>query len=189
MGRQGVSLDATVNLSASPYHSNKIQTRLHVARTAAKTLGHPFLLCNQIGGNDDLLFDGRSLAAWPSGDVVVAPSWKEGILLVDINNSEATSWISMDSSEGEITHYAPHETGEEQDGVLDELADAVVLGLRDYCQKSGIQRIVLGLSGGIDSAVAACVAAEAVGPENVLGISMPSRFSSQHSIDDDKIHC
>ena len=92
----------------------------------------------------------------------------------------------MDRSEGEITHYAPHETGEEQDGVLDELADAVVLGLRDYCQKSGIQRIVLGLSGGIDSAVAACVAAEAVGPENVLGISMPSRFSSQHSIDDAK---
>ena len=70
----------------------------------------------------------------------------------------------MDSSEGEITHYAPHETGEEQENVLDELADAVVLGLRDYCQKSGIQRIVLGLSGGIDSAVAACVAAEAVGP-------------------------
>ena len=92
----------------------------------------------------------------------------------------------MDSSEGAITHYAPHETGEEQNNVLDELADAVVLGLRDYCQKSGIQRIVLGLSGGIDSAVAACVAAEAVGPENVLGISMPSRFSSQHSIDDAK---
>ena len=185
-GRQGVNLDATVNLSASPYHSNKIQTRLHVARTAAKTLGHPFLLCNQIGGNDDLLFDGRSLAAWPTGDVVVAPSWEEGILLVDINDPEATSWISMESSEGEITHYAPQETGEEKDDALDELADAVVLGLRDYCQKSGIQRIVLGLSGGIDSAVAACVAAEAVGPENVLGISMPSRFSSQHSIDDAK---
>ena len=82
-------------------------------------------------------------------------------------------------------HFGPEET-EERQHVLEELADAVVVGLRDYCQKSGIERIVLGLSGGIDSAVAACVAAEAVGAENVLGISMPSRFSSQHSINDAK---
>ena len=183
-GRQGVNLDATVNLSASPYHSNKIQTRLHVARTAAKTLGHPFLLSNQIGGNDDLLFDGRSLAAWPSGEVVVAPSWKEGILLVDIHHSEDARWVPIQSSDDSVIHLSPDETGEDAQDVLEELADAVVVGLRDYCQKSGIQRIVLGLSGGIDSAVAACVAAEAVGAENVLGISMPSRFSSQHSIDD-----
>lgn len=185
-GRQGVNLDATVNLSASPYHSNKIQTRLHVARTAAKTLGHPFLLSNQIGGNDDLLFDGRSLAAWPSGEVVVAPSWKEGILLVDIHNPMSAKWISAQSSDDTVMHFGPEETGEERQHVLEELADAVVVGLRDYCQKSGIERIVLGLSGGIDSAVAACVAAEAVGAENVLGISMPSRFSSQHSINDAK---
>ena len=183
-GRQGVHLDATVNLSASPYHTNKIQTRLHVARTAAKTLNHPFLLCNQIGGNDDLLFDGRSLVAWPSGEVVIAPSWSEGILLVDIEQPQSARWISLDDSEQELLHVAADETVEGREDVLEELADAVVLGLRDYCQKSGIERIVLGLSGGIDSAVAACVAAEAMGAENVLGISMPSRFSSQHSIDD-----
>ncbi len=185
-GRQGVNLDATVNLSASPYHSNKIQNRIHVARTAAKTLGHPFLLSNQIGGNDDLLFDGRSLAAWPSGEVVVAPSWKEGILLVDIKDPHGSTWISMDDSDGQILFFTATDVGEERGDVLEELADAVVVGLRDYCQKSGIEQIVLGLSGGIDSAVAACVAAEAVGAENVLGISMPSRFSSQHSIDDAK---
>ena len=183
-GRQGVNLDATVNLSASPYHSNKIQTRLHVARTAAKTLNHPFLLSNQVGGNDDLLFDGRSMAAWPTGDVVVAPSWKEGILLVDIENPNATKWVAMDDDDGNVVFFTPDDNGEERSDVLEELADAVVLGLRDYCQKSGIERIVLGLSGGIDSAVAACVAAEAVGAENVLGLSMPSRFSSQHSMDD-----
>ena len=183
-GRQGVNLDATVNLSASPYHSNKIQTRLHVARTAAKTLNHPFLLSNQVGGNDDLLFDGRSLAAWPTGDVVVAPSWKEGILLVDIENPNATKWVAIDDDDGDVVFFTPDDNGEERSDVLEELADAVVLGLRDYCQKSGIERIVLGLSGGIDSAVAACVAAEAVGAENVLGLSMPSRFSSQHSMDD-----
>ena len=183
-GRQGVRLDATVNLSASPYHSNKFHTRLHVARTASNTLGHPFLLCNQVGGNDDLLFDGRSLVAWPSGEVVVAPSWAEGILLVDLENPMAARWIAMDESQGSILHLAPKDVGLGENNVMDELADAVVLGLRDYCQKSGIKRIVLGLSGGIDSAVAACVAAEAMGAENVLGISMPSRFSSQHSIDD-----
>ena len=183
-GRQGVNLDATVNLSASPYHSNKIQTRLHVARTAAKTLNHPFLLSNQVGGNDDLLFDGRSMAAWPTGDVVVAPSWKEGILLVDIENPIATKWVAMDDDDGDVLFFTPDENGNGRSDVLEELADAVVLGLRDYCQKSGIERIVLGLSGGIDSAVAACVAAEAVGAENVLGLSMPSRFSSQHSMDD-----
>ena len=183
-GRQGVNLDATVNLSASPYHSNKIQTRLHVARTAAKTLNHPFLLSNQVGGNDDLLFDGRSMAAWPTGDVVVAPSWKEGILLVDIENPTATKWVAMDDDDGDVLFFTADENGNGGSDVLEELADAVVLGLRDYCQKSGIERIVLGLSGGIDSAVAACVAAEAVGAENVLGLSMPSRFSSQHSMDD-----
>ena len=183
-GRQGVNLDATVNLSASPYHSNKIQTRLHVARTAAKTLNHPFLLSNQVGGNDDLLFDGRSMAAWPTGDVVVAPSWKEGILLVDIENPTATKWVPMGDDDGDVLFFTPDENGNGRSDVLEELADAVVLGLRDYCQKSGIERIVLGLSGGIDSAVAACVAAEAVGAENVLGLSMPSRFSSQHSMND-----
>ena len=183
-GRQGVNLDATVNRSASPYHSNKIQTRLHVARTAAKTLNHPFLLSNQVGGNDDLLFDGRSMAAWPTGDVVVAPSWKEGILLVDIENPTATKWVAMDDDDGDVLFFTADENGNGRSDVLEELADAVVLGLRDYCQKSGIERIVLGLSGGIDSAVAACVAAEAVGAENVLGLSMPSRFSSQHSMDD-----
>ena len=138
-GRQGVHLDATVNLSASPYHTNKIQTRLHVARTAATTLNHPFLLCNQVGGNDDLLFDGLSLAAWPSGEVVIAPSWTEGILLVDIQQPSATRWISLNDSEEELLHVAPNEIGEGREDVLEELADAVVLGLRDYCQKSGIE--------------------------------------------------
>ena len=187
-GRQGVQLDATVNLSASPYHAEKIQTRLRVARTAAECLNHPFLLANQVGGNDDLLFDGRSLAAWPNGDVIIAPAWKEGILLVDVNDSTRSQWVPMSQDESSgLTHLSSKSVLEQdEETVLEALADAVVLGLRDYCQKSGIQRIVLGLSGGIDSAVAACVACAAVGPENVLGLSMPSRFSSEHSKSDAK---
>ena len=190
-GRQGVQLDATVNLSASPYHADKLSSRIHVCRTAARILNHPFLLANQVGGNDDLLFDGNSLVAWPDGRVVVAPAWQEGVLLVDIDDAENCSWVAS-QTEGalcigndQIRHVSPDDKGHEYDKeLLEDLTDAVVTGLSDYCRKSGISSIVLGLSGGIDSAVAACVAAAAVGPENLTGIAMPSRHSSQHSIDD-----
>jgi len=176
-GRQGVVLDATVNLSASPYHANKSETRIAVARNAAASLNHPFLLANQVGGNDDLLFDGRSIIAWPDGTAVVAPAWSQGVLLTDISTPEGCSWLG----EGEITTLLPEEELEENE---DDLLNAIIIGLSDYCKKSGISKIVLGLSGGIDSALAACIASAAVGPENVTGISMPSKHSSQHSIDD-----
>ena len=178
-GRQGVLLDATVNLSASPYHANKSSSRIAVARSAASSLNHPFLLANQVGGNDDLLFDGRSIIAWPDGTVVMAPAWSEGVLLTDLSNPEACFWIG----DGEMKLLAANEDLEESD---EDLLDAIIIGLSDYCRKSGISRIVLGLSGGIDSALAACIASAAVGPENVTGISMPSKHSSQHSIDDAK---
>ena len=191
--RQGIELDVTVNLSASPYHADKVGTRIQVCRTAAKVLNHPFLLANQVGGNDDLLFDGCSLAAWPDGTVVIAPSWKEGVLLIDIDNPANAKWISSNAVDSlqignsELKIISPNDDGFEQDSdLIEDITDAVVTGLSDYCRKSNISKIVLGLSGGIDSAVAACVAAEAVGPENVLGIAMPSRYSSQHSLDDAK---
>ena len=190
-GRQGVELSATVNLSASPFHSDKVSTRVHVSRTAAKILGHPFLLANQVGANDDLLFDGCSLIAWPDGQVVIAPAWQEGVLVVDLDNPQNCHWIASDSEDSinigsdKIKHLSSDEDGhDDAKHLVEELADAVVTGLSDYCRKSGITSVVLGLSGGIDSAVAACVAAAAVGPENVTAIAMPSRHSSQHSIDD-----
>ena len=178
-GRQGVFLDATVNLSASPYHADKSSIRVEVARSAAASLNHPFLLANQVGANDDLLFDGRSIIAWPDGTAVVAPSWTEGVLVADLFSPEACEWLG----DGDVTILSP---GEELTSSDDDLLDAVIIGLSDYCRKSGISKIVLGLSGGIDSALAACVACAAVGAENVTAISMPSRHSSQHSIDDAK---
>ena len=178
-GRQGVVLDATVNLSASPYHANKSSARIAVARSSASSLNHPFLLANQVGGNDDLLFDGRSIIAWPDGTAVVGPAWSEGVLVTDLSNPKACSWIG----EGELTILGSNEELEEND---EDLLDAIIIGLSDYCKKSGIKKIVLGLSGGIDSALAACIATAAVGSENVTGISMPSKHSSQHSIDDAK---
>ena len=188
--RQGVSIDATVNLSASPFHTEKFTTRLHVARHAAAVLNHPFLLANQVGGNDDLLFDGRSLVAWPDGRAVVAPSWCEGVLMVDLNGPEGCRWVPSTAEdalmigEGTTVTLSASQTGLETVDAVDELTDAVVTGLADYCRKSNIGSIVLGLSGGIDSAVAACVAVAALGPDNVTGLAMPSRYSSQHSIDD-----
>jgi len=189
-GRQGVSLDATVNLSASPYHADKVSSRIKVCRTAAEILGHPFLLANQVGGNDDLLFDGCSLVAWPNGKVVVAPAWKEGVLLVDLDEPDNCRWLpmgedSLSIGNDHLKQIASNSDGHEESAdLIEDITDAVITGLADYCRKSGIKTIVLGLSGGIDSAVAACVAAAAVGPENVLGIAMPSRFSSQHSLTD-----
>ena len=178
-GRQGVLLDATVNLSASPYHANKSGIRIAVARSAAASLNHPFLLANQVGGNDDLLFDGRSVIAWPNGTVVIAPAWVEGVLIADLSSPEDCIWLG----DGEVTILTPGTDIEDDEN---DLLDAIIIGLSDYCKKSGISKIVLGLSGGIDSALAACVASAAVGAGNVTGISMPSRHSSQHSIDDAK---
>jgi NAD+ synthetase len=178
-GRQGVLLDATVNLSASPYHANKSGIRIAVARSAAASLNHPFLLANQVGGNDDLLFDGRSVIAWPNGTVVIAPAWVEGVLIADLSSPEDCIWLG----DGEVTILTPGTDIEDDEN---DLLDAIIIGLSDYCKKSGISKIVLGLSGGIDSALAACVASAAVGAGNVTGVSMPSRHSSQHSIDDAK---
>lgn len=193
MTSNGISLDATVNLSASPYHADKVSSRIAVCRQAAKVLDHPFLLANQVGGNDDLLFDGCSLVAWPDGQVVIAPSWKEGVLLVDLDQPNMCQWFdlsladSLSVGNSVIKHVSSDLDGHEGfSDLIDDITDAVITGLADYCRKSGIKSVVLGLSGGIDSAVAACVAAAAVGPENVLGIAMPSRYSSQHSIDDAK---
>ena len=97
--RQDATLSATVNLSASPFHHAKIADRITVARTAAARLGTPFLLANQVGGNDDLVFDGSSIAAWPDGTVVLAPSWAEGVLTVDLNDLSSSTWTLSNAAD------------------------------------------------------------------------------------------
>lgn len=191
---QGIPLDATVNLSASPFHAEKLGTRVEVARDAARTLQHPFLLANQVGGNDDLLFDGSSLVAWPSGEIVIAPSWREGILIVDLSSPSNCKWVDFEGgypmlNQPEVKQLKPSDEFKGSESRIEQITNATVVGLGDYCKKSGLDSIVLGMSGGIDSAVAACVACEAIGSENVLGISMPSKFSSEHSISDAEYTC
>jgi len=182
---QGEPLAVSVNLSSSPYHLAKEGIRAKLVRKAASTLGHPFLLCNQVGGNDDLLFDGRSIAGWPDGTIVQGPAWSSGILLIDIENPRAATWIAIDSDSSDL-EFVAHDEEPKFPPKGQDLLSAVTMGLADYCHKSGIGKIVLGMSGGIDSAVCAVIACDAVGPENVLGLAMPSRHSSDHSIEDAK---
>lgn len=152
--------DFVLNLSSSPYSAGKFRTRLLVCLKAAKTLECPVLLCNQVGGNDSLIFDGYSLYTTPEGLQQCAKGFVEDELLVDLEKP-GKLFIG--------TH------------VLNDLYQALVLGVRDYFKKLGFKKACLGLSGGVDSALVACIAAEALGPENVLAISMPSRYSTHES--------
>ena len=181
-------LSLTVNLSASPYHLAKEGERAALARAAAATLNHPFALCNQVGGNDDLVFDGRSVVAWPDGTVVQAPGWCSGVLLVELDNPSSSRWIALAAGTPHDGCDCDCQIAEDGQPRVPEagrdLLCAVTCGLRDYCSKSGISSLVLGMSGGIDSAVCTAIAVRAVGPESVLGLSMPSRHSSPHSVVD-----
>jgi NAD+ synthase (glutamine-hydrolysing) len=168
--------DYVVNLSASPYHLGKSFSRFDVCSKAAKAFGVPLILCNQVGGNDSLIFDGHSLVISGDGELLdFGEKFQEDLLLVDFDdiNDFLLLGAGYPSSLKEIN-------------LEEELFQALVLGVRDYFGKSGFTQACLGLSGGIDSAVVACIAVEALGFENVMGVSMPSRYSSEGSIHDAK---
>jgi len=155
-----------LNISASPYTIDKRNLRLEMLSSLARTHHCPVVYVNQVGGNDSLLFDGSSIALTAEGRVAAqARSFEEDLVLFDT----ATT------------------TGDIRSQPADELECAyvaLVCGTRDYVRKCGFRKVLVGLSGGIDSAVAACIAAAAVGPENVLGVSMPGPYSSEGSLRD-----
>jgi len=155
-----------LNMSASPFVAGKQKLREDMLRHMASKHNRPILYCNLVGGNDDLIFDGRSLAINHAGNLIArANGFQPDLLLVD-----------LDKPEGRIEpEHSPAEA---------EIWNALVLGVRDYAHKTGFRSVLLGLSGGIDSALTAAIAADAMGPENVLGVLMPSPYSSQGSIDD-----
>lgn len=150
-----------LNLSASPFSHSKFKSRLKVCMKTSKSLQCPVLLCNQVGANDSVIFDGCSLYATPEGIIRCGLGFKQDEILIDLNDSEKP--------------IVP-ERNEQQD-----LYEALVLGLHDYFRKQGFTKGCLGLSGGIDSAVVACIAVDALGADNVLALLMPSRFSSPES--------
>ncbi len=154
-----------LNLSASPFNIGKPGVRREMVGSLARTYSLPICYCNAVGGNDQLVFDGNSIAVDRNGDMLAQlPGFREAEIIVD---TESASKIS----------YQPRE-------VSADLFDALSLGVRDYLQKCGFKSVVLGLSGGIDSAVVAAIAVNALGKENVVGVSMPSPYSSRGSIDD-----
>jgi len=163
-------LDLMVNLSASPWHHGKNIARQQIVKRAAQRLNCPVAYVNAVGGNDELVFDGRSIVADATGNIT------HGLAAF---RSEQTIVDTTAQSSALADTFAQED--------LADVNDALVLGLRDYAQKSGFKKALVALSGGIDSAVVAVLAAEAFGPENVLGISLPSAISSAHSKDDARI--
>ena len=160
--------DVFINVSASPYFIGKYDLRIDLARRHAQKTQRPILFVNQVGGNDEQLFDGASVAVDGRGEVVGrARAFDEDTLVVDLNALSET-------------RCEPYPSGAAN------LHKALVMGLRDYVHKCGFRQVVIGLSGGIDSAVVAALAAAALGRENVHAVALPSRYSSAHSRDDAK---
>lgn len=172
--------DVMLNLSASPYHTGKGPLRETVVSDSAHRLHCPVVYCNAIGGNDELIFDGRSMVVDSEGRLLAGlQSFVEELRVVDLNEAAKGSEAAGHRTEAVADSFAQEE--------LADLHAALVLGLRDYGLKSGFKRALIALSGGIDSALVAEIAVAAFGAENVLGISLPSSISSQHSRDDARI--
>ena len=167
--RQGV--DLIVNLSASPYSTMKYQLRHAMLRHAALRYQQPIIYANQVGANDDLIFDGYSVAFNRAGEMVGRASAFETDLVV----------LEFDESHLDLQLGQVAEIPESEDA---EIWQALVLGVRDYMRKCGFSQVVIGLSGGIDSSLVAAIATQALGPKNVLGVLMPSPHTSDHSIQD-----
>lgn len=174
-------IELMVNLSASPWHFEKDNVRQALVTDAALTLGCPAVYVNAIGGNDELVFDGRSLVADAQGRIVAGlAAFAEETRVVSVPLAAESSSQTMAPAPILLSPTFA------QDPLAD-IHDALVLGLRDYAHKSGFRKALVALSGGIDSAVVAVIAAAAFGRENVIGVSLPSAISSQHSKDDARI--
>jgi NAD+ synthase (glutamine-hydrolysing) len=163
LARQGAQI--LLNISASPFNSGKRKSRYELFSEIARRYRIPLVYVNQVGGNDELLFDGSSIVIDQNGETIFcAPAFEEHYSLVDIQGQRCESVFGPDEAE--------------------EIGRGLILGLRDYIRKCGFKDVVIGLSGGIDSAVTAAIAVEALGKEHVTGIAMPSKFSSKSSLDD-----
>jgi NAD+ synthase (glutamine-hydrolysing) len=195
-GAVGVGL--VVNINGSPYERSKDDVRLPLLRRRAVEAGAPILYVNTVGAQDELVFDGDSMLVAPSGDVLLrAPQFVAGLYLVDVPLAAAAldpvdpvdaglAIVRYDTGADRPDSVRPDLPEHQAERLSDpaEVWGALVLGLRDYVQKNGFGSVVLGMSGGIDSAVVAVIAADAIGGDRVYGVSMPSSYSSDHSRSD-----
>jgi len=166
MAKRGAKL--IINIAASPFHRGKERLRYDIVRSHARKHRIPFVFVNQVGANDELIFDGRSICVDGSGDpIAVFPPFQEHIQTISLDKAEVP------------TSYEPQEE-------IESVYQALVLGVKDYMGKCSFKTAILGLSGGIDSAVTCCIAAEALGSENVVAVTMPGPYSSPGSVEDSK---
>jgi NAD+ synthase (glutamine-hydrolysing) len=193
-----VGVDLVVSPNASPYERSKDDLRLPLVRRRAAESRAPILYCNQVGGQDELVFDGDSLVVSADGELLArAPQFVEHLLTVDLAFDRADLSARTDGRVGALT-VTRHLLSEEPVGAFEprpgsiakplsdceEVWRALVLGLRDFIDKNGMPSVVLGLSGGIDSALVAAIAVDALGPDRVYGVGLPSKWSSEHSLSD-----
>jgi NAD+ synthase (glutamine-hydrolysing) len=166
MAKQGASL--IINIAASPFHRGKEKLRYNIVRSHATKHRIPFLFINQVGANDELIFDGRSICVNGSGEpLVVFPPFEERVETISVNRA------------GVPGLYVPQEE-------IESVYQALVLGVKDYMRKCGFASAIVGLSGGIDSAVTCSIAVEAVGGENLVAVTMPGPYSSPGSLEDSR---
>ncbi len=192
-----------LTLNSSPYEIGKLQTRIDLVTGIAKRHNAHVVYANQVGGQDELVFDGSSIFAGPNGEVLaIAPRFQQAVTAIDINVIPAKAGTQGWGEERRGTQHgnttakipAPHftpatkpELPSPNNTPIDDVSQvyaALTLGTRDYIQKTGFQKIAIALSGGIDSSIVACIAADAIGHENIVGVAMPSRYSSEGSLID-----
>jgi len=164
-----------LNISASPFHVGKIKKRQEIVGRCAKEFNSAVAYCNLVGGQDELIFDGRSMFADSTGKIrAKARAFDEDLLIADI----------VPRTDGVVQVEPMQAAAPQPANLIDEIYQALVLGTRDYAGKNGFAKVLLGLSGGIDSSVTAAIAVAALGAENVVGLTMPSKFNSPDTIGD-----
>ena len=172
--------------NGSPFERNKDDIRAALVQKRAREIGAPVVYVNMTGGQDELVFDGDSIVVDSQGAVLArAPQFDDALIVVDLECDTRTSKPDLIISDGTVAPYEKLEL--KKSARLDEAAEiwqALVVGLRDYVEKNRFPSVILGLSGGIDSAVTAAIAADALGPARVFGVALPSKYSSEHSLHD-----
>lgn len=174
--------------NGSPYEINKNDARLALVQRRAIEVGAPLAYVNMTGGQDDLVFDGDTIVVGPTGEVIArAPQFEDGLMVIDLDVRLTSSDPDLIISNPPILKYKKLQSGVARRlGDLEEIWQGLVVGLRDYVEKNNFKSVILGLSGGIDSALTAALAADALGSNRVYGVALPSKYSSEHSLADAK---
>ncbi|MEY4205385.1 MAG: hypothetical protein RLZZ154_191 [Actinomycetota bacterium] len=174
--------------NGSPYEINKDDARLELVKQRALEVGAPLAYVNMVGGQDDLVFDGDTIVVGKTGEVIArAPQFEEGLMIIDLDVAIASSDPDLVISNPPILKYQKIKAGiARRLGESEEIWEGLVLGLKDYVEKNNFKSVLIGLSGGIDSALVATLAADAIGADRVYGVAMPSKYSSEHSLIDAK---